>query len=632
MSAIVSRIRHQFFSASPAKRAGLILLALAAFSVVGTSAWAFWTTFGSGSASATTGTLNAPTLPIATNTAGSSTVGVSWTPSTGSTVPQGYYITRIKSDSTTEFACGSTLTTFVTSPCTDSGVPDGTFHYTVTAVYHSWSATSASSGNVTVTSSIATTTTVGSSPSPSVVGQSVTYTATVTPNSVSTTPTGTVTFKDGSTAIACTGGSQTLNSSGVATCQFTYTSVGTHSITAVYAGAGSFTASTSTALAQTVNQASTTTSMTSSGSPSVTGQSVTYTATVAAVSPGAGTATGTVSFMDGVVAVACSGGGSQTLNAFGVATCQLVYAGVGTHSITGVYSGDTNFLTSTSTAFTQTVNKASTTTTVVSSVNPSVTGQSVTYTATVAAVSPGAGTPAGSVTFKDGAATITCTGGSTTLSAGVATCQLVYAGVGTHSITGVYSGDINFLTSTSTAFTQTVNQATSISSLAITNKSGGIAGKAEAGDKITSTFSAGLQVSSICSAWTGNGSNQTNSTANVRITDNGTTGNDIVTITTWSGCPASFAFGSIDLGSQAYVAGTGGSIKPADFSGSTVAYDTAAHTITITLGTVVTGGTQGALGTVASSIATLTADAAVKDINGSSIFPLTKATGNILQF
>ncbi len=56
MSRFVNHISHQFSAARPAKRAGLILLVLAAFSVVGTSAWAYWTTFGSGSASATTGT------------------------------------------------------------------------------------------------------------------------------------------------------------------------------------------------------------------------------------------------------------------------------------------------------------------------------------------------------------------------------------------------------------------------------------------------------------------------------------------------------------------------------------------------------------------------------------------------
>ena len=468
MSRFADRIRHQFSDAGSAKRAGLILLVLAAFSVVGTSAWAFWTTFGSGSASATTGTLNVPTNVTVPGTS-TGTVLVSWTGSTlsNSTPAQGYYVTRIKnSDSSTAAACASSAGSLIAGPsCSDLAVPDGTFHYTVTAVYLSWSATSGASGDVTVTSSIATTTTVSSSLNPSVVGQSVMYTATVTPHSGSTTPTGLVTFKDNGTTITCTSGTQTLNGSGVATCQFTYSSVGTHSITAVYTGAGSFTTSTSTSLAQAVNQASTTTSVSSTPNPSVVGQSVTYTATVAVSAPGAGTPTGTVTFKDGTSTITCTSG-TPALNGSGVATCTLASTTVGAHSITGVYSGDTNFLTSTSTAFTQTVNQASTTTSVSSTPNPSVVGQSVTYTATVAVNAPGAGTPTGTVTFKDGLSTIACTGGSTTLSLGLATCQIAYTGVGTHSITTVYGSDTNFLTSTSSpAITQTVSQASTSTAL-----------------------------------------------------------------------------------------------------------------------------------------------------------------------
>ena len=65
----------------------------------------------------------------------------------------------------------------------------------------------------------------------------------------------------------------------------------------------------------------------------------------------------------------------------------------------------------------ETVNKADSNVTVSSSVNPSVFGQSVTFTATVAAVAPGAGTPSGTVAFKDGAATLS----TVALAAGSAT-------------------------------------------------------------------------------------------------------------------------------------------------------------------------------------------------------------------
>src|SRR5207248_2984662 len=91
-------------------------------------------------------------------------------------------------------------------------------------------------------------------------------------------------------------------------------------------------------------------------------------------------------------------------------------------------------------------------TVVSSSTNPSVSGQSVTFTAAVTATASGAGTPTGTVTFKDGATTL----GSGTLSGGSATFSTSALAAGTHTITAVYSGDSTFAPSTSSALTQTV--------------------------------------------------------------------------------------------------------------------------------------------------------------------------------
>src|SRR5438132_11833305 len=75
-------------------------------------------------------------------------------------------------------------------------------------------------------------------------------------------------------------------------------SVGSHAMTAAYLGDGSFNASTSAALNQTVNQANTTVAVSASADPSTFGQSVMFTAAVAS---SAGTPTGTVTFtIDGV--------------------------------------------------------------------------------------------------------------------------------------------------------------------------------------------------------------------------------------------------------------------------------------------------------------------------------------------
>src|SRR5258708_7444757 len=79
------------------------------------------------------------------------------------------------------------------------------------------------------------------------VGQAVTFTATA--SSSGGTPTGTVTFKDGTVVL----GSGTLSGGGIATFTTSTLALGNHSITASYAGATTFAASTSAALIQTVN-------------------------------------------------------------------------------------------------------------------------------------------------------------------------------------------------------------------------------------------------------------------------------------------------------------------------------------------------------------------------------------------
>ena len=90
------------------------------------------------------------------------------------------------------------------------------------------------------------------------------------------------------------------------------------------------------------------------------------------------------------------------------------------------------------------------TTTVASSVNPSVQGQAVTYTATV---SPAGG---GSVTFNDGGTPVTGCKARSLDSSGQATCQASYATTGSHAITAVYSGDAATAGSTSAVLTQSV--------------------------------------------------------------------------------------------------------------------------------------------------------------------------------
>jgi streptogramin lyase len=256
-------------------------------------------------------------------------------------------------------------------------------------------------------------TVLGSSLNPSQFGQSVNLTATVTPSSA----TGTVTFYDGITSI----GSGPVNS-GIATLTTTTLAVASHSLTAVYAGDTFDTGSTSTVLTQVVNQDTTGTVVTSSLNPSQTGQSVTFTATVTP-----STATGTVTFMDGAASLA------TVRTTAGVATFPTTTLALGSHSITAVYSGDTNDLGGTSAILTQVVNNGSTgtTTKLTSSANPAKVGAKITFTATV---TPSGAT--GKVTFKDGTKTL----GTATLKNGVATFSTTTLALGTHQITAVYAG------------------------------------------------------------------------------------------------------------------------------------------------------------------------------------------------
>ena len=123
---------------------------------------------------------------------------------------------------------------------------------------------------------------------------------------------------------------------------------------------------------------------------------------------------------------------------------------VGTNAIKAVYAGDPNFAGSTSKAVSQVVSKATTTTALTSSLNPSKVGQSVTFTASV---SPQfSGTPTGTVTFYDGTTLLK----TIALSGGAAKYATKTLTSGTHIITATYNGSTSFIGS-SASLTQTVN-------------------------------------------------------------------------------------------------------------------------------------------------------------------------------
>jgi Bacterial Ig-like domain (group 3) len=206
-----------------------------------------------------------------------------------------------------------------------------------------------------------------------------------------------------------------------------------------------------------IGQVSTTgTTVSSSADPSVSGQQVTYTATVSPVPD-----QGTVAFSDnGQTIAACAAQPVNTAN--GTATCTVSYPGPGTHQIIASFSTGTGTGGSTSPALTQTVNQDSVTVQigVQSTVAPGCTtirisdcNALVTYTATVTANAPGAGTPTGSVQFSVENLVSTAVGtqgGPVQLSAGSATQGPNTLRFGAYQVTAAYSGDANFSPSTGT--------------------------------------------------------------------------------------------------------------------------------------------------------------------------------------
>jgi hypothetical protein len=324
----------------------------------------------------------------------------------------------------------------------DTTVVPGAYSYQVKAVNPAGS--SAYAGPVTVdVPKPGSTTVMLNTPNPSLVGQNVTFTATVTPVLATGTPTGTVTFTANGSTVAVP-----VDATGVATFTKADLPAGTHSITADYGGDSTFQASSGSAT-QTVNKADTTTVVVSDLNPSVSGQNVTFTATV---SPAA--ATGTVQFtIDGTVTSVPVTAGQATLSTSALA--------VGGHVIGAGYTGDAAFNPSSSATFTQTVGPAlrATNTVVTSNRVPAATfGQNVTFTATVRPVT-GTGIPAGTVQFNiDG----TNVGGLLTLNAqGRAFFSTAALSAGSHNVIATYSGSAIFGGGSSATFVQVVNQATS---------------------------------------------------------------------------------------------------------------------------------------------------------------------------
>ncbi len=287
------------------------------------------------------------------------------------------------------------------------------------------------------------TTITGDINDPSVYGETITVNFTVVAPGGGT-PTGNV-------VITVSGGAETCTGTVAAgSCSIQLNGIGARTVTAIYAGGGNFLGSLDTE-AHTVNKADTTTAIISDNpDPSAFGQNYTVVFSVVANSPGAGTPTGTVSVSDGT---------NNCSATVAVGQCVLPSTSPGSKTLTANYPGDSFFNGSSDTEAHQ-VDKANTTTTITASpVGPSVFGQSVTFTATVAVVSPGAGSPTGTVSFNiDGNLYCVNTPVNGSFEASCTQAGLPGLPAGVRNVVAIYNGDANFNGSAGT-LNYTVNKA-----------------------------------------------------------------------------------------------------------------------------------------------------------------------------
>ncbi len=351
-----------------------------------------------------------------------------------------------------------------------------------------------------------TTTALSSSLNPSSYGQSVTFTATVTPVESSIgTPTGSIQFQADGVDL---GSPVAIDASGQASLTTSSLAGGDHSVTATYSGDPVFNGSTATA-SQHVDRITPTITWANPANitygAALTGTQLNATASVSGsvvYTPAAGTvlnagngqtlhvqftpddttdyngasANATINVLRAPLTITAedknrpAGASNPTLTAsydgfvngdlpgsldipVVLSTTAITSSPPGTYPIMPSGAGDSNYLIGYVNG-TLTVGTVETSTVVASSVNPSLVGQAVTFTATISIVPPGAGTPTGTVQFKDGASNV---GSPVSISGNQAQLTTSALSAGPHSISAVYGGDSTFGSSTGTV-SQTVNK------------------------------------------------------------------------------------------------------------------------------------------------------------------------------
>jgi hypothetical protein len=346
--------------------------------------------------------------------------------------------------------------------------------YPVTAVYKGDANNLGSTSSVVnqVVQQTTSAATLTSSPNPSTISESVKFTATITSPTVKAT--GPVIFTAGDTVL----GTAQIGWNGEAIISTSSLPAGSNTIIATYNGDSNIKGS-SASVTQVVTQSpsqlqsnarhahpeagcSTQTTLTSSGSPSPVGAFVTFTASVNApyycqgIYQSCGSL-GSVAFydIDNLMGTVPIGN-----NCTAVLQSQLFH--LGNNRIKAQYQGS-DFDLPSSAVITQVVNAYPTATTLSSSLNPSIYGQSLTWTATVTSPDTNYEPPTGQVAFMAYGEAI----GHATLnsSTGVATFTSSVEYANSYPLTAVYKGDAYNQSSTSSVLNQVINPTTTTATL-----------------------------------------------------------------------------------------------------------------------------------------------------------------------
>ena len=357
---------------------------------------------------------------------------------------------------------------------------------TVTATYNgddtAGDFSSSASSNYSVTEGKDTTFTTISGATTVVFNQKILYTATIAATGV-----GAPGFPvDGTVMFSIDGGAGVPEpiTNGVATFDPPHwgnpASGGAHTVDARYIGndtAGDYSSSSATQYSVTENSDDTTTTI-SGATTVVFKQKVTYTATIAAVSPGSGAP------VDGHVTFSIDGGAGPTvLVANGIATDVVTWgnpADGNMHTVDATYLGDdtlADFNSSMATTYNVTENSDDTITTITTSSGnfTPVTNETVTYTATISAINNGAGAPVdGTVTFH-----ILGVNSFIPLHNGVATTTVTWGAAGTvdNAFRATYDGNdsaVDYKGSISTTHSITVGKDSTTTTLAPSDANPGV--------------------------------------------------------------------------------------------------------------------------------------------------------------